>query len=177
MVELAALEKRYGATHRGFESLSLRHRYYENHHYNNRKKARSLGSARHFSFFRASTSTICCGNDYSTAFKLWRRQSAPGRVWAYFSRLTSDDFVILLDERGKNLSSPELSDLITEHTDKHIVFIIGGAYGVTSDLRQKSNIVWSLSNLVFPHQLVRLILAEQLYRAQEIHRGSHYHHS
>ncbi|TWP20568.1 50S rRNA methyltransferase, partial [TM7 phylum sp. oral taxon 352] len=56
-------------------------------------------------------------------------------------------------------------------------FIIGGAYGVTSDLRQKSNIVWSLSNLVFPHQLVRLILAEQLYRAQEIHRGSHYHHS
>ena len=83
----------------------------------------------------------------------------------------------MLDERGKNLSSPELSDLITEHTDKHIVFIIGGAYGVTSDLRQKSNIVWSLSNLVFPHQLVRLILAEQLYRAQEIHRGSHYHHS
>ena len=94
-----------------------------------------------------------------------------------FSRLNSDDFVILLDERGKNLSSPELSDLITEHIDKHIVFIIGGAYGVTSDLRQKSNIVWSLSNLVFPHQLVRLILAEQLYRAQEIHRGSHYHHS
>ena len=102
------------------------------------------------------------------------RQEESERI---FSRLNSDDFVILLDERGKNLSSPELSDLITEHIDKHIVFIIGGAYGVTSDLRQKSNVVWSLSNLVFPHQLVRLILAEQLYRAQEIHRGSHYHHS
>ena len=178
MVELAALEKRYGATHRGFESLSLRHRYYENHHYNNRKKARSLGSTRRFSFFRASTSTFCCGNDYilpHSSFEGDRaRQEESGRI---FSRLNSDDFVILLDERGKNLSSPELSDLITEHTDKHIVFIIGGAYGVTSDLRQKSNIVWSLSNLVFPHQLVRLILAEQLYRAQEIHRGSHYHHS
>lgn len=83
----------------------------------------------------------------------------------------------MLDERGKNLSSPELSNLITDNINKHIIFIIGGAYGVTSDLRQKSNVVWSLSNLVFPHQLVRLILAEQLYRAQEIHRGSHYHHS
>ena len=102
------------------------------------------------------------------------RQEESERI---FSRLNSDDFVILLDERGKNLSSPELSNLITEHINKYIVFIIGGAYGVTSDLRQKSNVVWSLSNLVFPHQLVRLILAEQLYRAQEIHRGSHYHHS
>ena len=92
------------------------------------------------------------------------------------SRLRSDDFVILLDERGKNLSSPELSDLIINHINKHIVFIIGGAYGVTDEMRQRSNVTWSLSNLVFPHQLVRLILAEQLYRAQEIHRGSHYHH-
>ena len=102
------------------------------------------------------------------------RQEESERI---FSRINSNDFVILLDERGKNLSSPELSNLITDNINKHIVFIIGGAYGVTSDLRQKSNIVWSLSNLVFPHQLVRLILAEQLYRAQEIHRGSHYHHS
>ena len=103
----------------------------------------------------------------------------PG-IFRFLERLRAPfaaGIVILLDERGKNLSSPELSDLITEHIDKHIVFIIGGAYGVTSDLRQKSNVVWSLSNLVFPHQLVRLILAEQLYRAQEIHRGSHYHHS
>ena len=101
------------------------------------------------------------------------RQEESERI---FSRLSSDDFIILLDERGKNLSSPELSDLIINHINKHIVFIIGGAYGVNETLRQKANIVWSLSNLVFPHQLVRLILAEQLYRAQEIHRGSRYHH-
>ena len=141
MVELAALEKRYGATHRGFESLSLRHRYYENHHYNNRKKARSLGSARHFSFFRASTSTFAAEMiilPHSSFEGDRARQEESERI---FSRLNSDDFVILLDERGKNLSSPELSDLITEHIDKHIVFIVGGAYGVTSDLRQKSNIV------------------------------------
>ena len=101
------------------------------------------------------------------------RQEESERI---FSRLSSDDFVMLLDERGKNLSSPELSDLIINHANKRIVFIIGGAYGVNETLRQKANIVWSLSNLVFPHQLVRLILAEQLYRAQEIHRGSQYHH-
>lgn len=102
------------------------------------------------------------------------RQEESERI---LTRLSSDDFIILLDERGKNLSSPELSNLITSHTNSHIVFIIGGAYGVNDDLRQKSNVVWSLSNLVFPHQLVRLILAEQLYRAQEIYRGSQYHHS
>ena len=63
-----------------------------------------------------------------------------------------------------------------EHTSQSIVFIIGGAYGVTDDVRRRANLVWSLSKLVFPHQLVRLILAEQLYRAQEIVRGGKYHH-
>lgn len=91
-------------------------------------------------------------------------------------RLSPDDFVILLDERGRNLSSPELSTVIMEHTSQSIVFIIGGAYGVTDDVRRRANLVWSLSKLVFPHQLVRLILTEQLYRAQEIARGGKYHH-
>ena len=63
-----------------------------------------------------------------------------------------------------------------EHTSQNIVFIIGGAYGVTDNVRRRANLVWSLSKLVFPHQLVRLILAEQLYRAQEIVRGGKYHH-
>ena len=93
-----------------------------------------------------------------------------------FGRLRQDDFVILLDERGKNLSSPELSQIITDHTHQHIVIIIGGAYGVDNTLRSRADLTWSLSNLVFPHQLVRLILAEQLYRAQEIAKGSNYHH-
>ena len=92
-------------------------------------------------------------------------------------RLKQGDFVILLDERGKNLSSPEVLQIITERAHQHIVIIIGGAYGVNDALRSQADLVWSLSNLVFPHQLVRLILAEQLYRAQEIAKGSSYHHS
>ena len=95
---------------------------------------------------------------------------------AILRRLKPDDVVILLDERGKNMSSPELSELILAHTDRHIVLIIGWAYGVNEEVRRRADVLWSLSRLVFPHQLVRLIVSEQLYRAQEIARGGKYHH-
>lgn len=92
-----------------------------------------------------------------------------------FSR---QQYVILLDERGKNLSSPELSGILSQQfvNSKEVVIIIGGAFGVSEEIRQKSNLVWSLSRLVFPHQLVRAILTEQIYRAQEIWDGGKYHH-
>lgn len=95
------------------------------------------------------------------------------------SRLGSDDFVVLLDERGKLLDSPALSRTIQDQLERSlpVVCIIGGAYGVNDALTARANLVWSLSPLVFPHQLVRLILAEQLYRAQEISMGHPYHHS
>lgn len=91
------------------------------------------------------------------------------------SRLKPSDFVILLDETGKNLSSPELAELLDKHTEQ-IVLIIGGAYGVNEALKQRANLIWSLSRLVFPHQIVRLILTEQLYRAQSILSSHPYHH-
>ncbi len=94
------------------------------------------------------------------------------------SRLTAHDYVVLLDERGKTLDSPALALLLGDqlHASQNVVLIIGGAYGVDSTVHARANYVWSLSPLVFPHQLVRLILAEQLYRAQEISRGGAYHH-
>ena len=97
---------------------------------------------------------------------------------AILQRLKPDDFVILLDEIGKNYSSPELSQLIdkTQARARRIVFVIGGAYGVSKDLQLRANVVWSLSRLVFPHMLVRAILIEQLYRAQEICHSRPYHH-
>ena len=93
-------------------------------------------------------------------------------------RLKSDDFVILLDERGKNIDSPALSSLLEVELShsRQVVVIIGGAYGVDDRIRERANFIWSLSKLVFPHQLVRLVLTEQLYRAQEIARGGAYHH-
>lgn len=94
------------------------------------------------------------------------------------AKLTGDNFVVLLDERGSNLSSPELAQTLQRgfEAGKQVTFIIGGAYGVDDRVRQRAELVWSLSRLVFPHQLVRLLLAEQLYRAQEIVGGRPYHH-
>ena len=92
--------------------------------------------------------------------------------------VASDDFIILLDERGRNLSSPELAELLEAKINysKNIKIIIGGAYGVNDELTERADLVWSLSRLVFPHQLVRLILVEQLYRVQEISHNRPYHH-
>lgn len=95
------------------------------------------------------------------------------------SRLSDDDFIVLLDERGKLFDSPGLSRMLLEPLERSrsVVILIGGAYGVDASVHQRANVIWSLSPLVFPHQLVRLILAEQLYRAQEIAAGHPYHHS
>ncbi len=103
------------------------------------------------------------------------RQEESERI---LSRLKPDDFVVLLDETGKTLASPELSEFITSQLayGKQFVFIIGGAYGVDARIHQRAQLIWSLSPLVFPHQLVRLILIEQLYRSQQIAAGSAYHH-
>jgi 23S rRNA (pseudouridine1915-N3)-methyltransferase len=94
------------------------------------------------------------------------------------TRLGDVDYVLLLDETGKNISTPELTSLLDTSftTARHVVIIIGGAYGVTEELRARSQFVWSLSRLVFPHQLVRLMLTEQLYRAEQISRNTGYHH-
>lgn len=95
------------------------------------------------------------------------------------SKLATQDYVILLDEIGTNLDSPTFAQLIDNqlNSSKQIVIIIGGAYGVDQTLHQRADFIWSLSRLVFPHQLVRLILTEQLYRAQEIAHGNPYHHA
>lgn len=94
------------------------------------------------------------------------------------ARLDRDDTVILLDERGKMFDSVELAAQLQRRFDvgSKVTVVVGGAYGVTEEFRQRADVVWSLSKLVFPHQLVRLILTEQLYRAQEISAGRPYHH-
>jgi 23S rRNA (pseudouridine1915-N3)-methyltransferase len=94
--------------------------------------------------------------------------------------LHKDDFLVLLDERGKNMSSEQLAALIQQQANnsiKKMIFLIGGAYGVSNAVMQRANFKWSLSQLVFPHQLVRLILAEQVYRACTIIKNEKYHHS
>ena len=93
--------------------------------------------------------------------------------------LDKDDYLVLLDEKGKSLSSEGLATFLqtrANESTKKIVFLIGGAFGVDEKVKKRAQFVWSLSSLVFPHQLVRLILAEQLYRAATIIRNEKYHH-
>lgn len=103
------------------------------------------------------------------------RQEESGRI---LSRLDTRDFVVLLDETGELLDSPALARLCEQQfvAARPVVFVIGGAYGVDERLHARADRVLSLSHLVFPHQLVRLILIEQLYRAQSIASGGKYHH-
>lgn len=93
--------------------------------------------------------------------------------------LTKEDHLIALDERGKMLDSLQLAQMIQQCANdsvKNLVFLVGGAFGIHQDLLQRAQFKWSLSALTFPHQLVRLILAEQLYRACTINRNEKYHH-
>ncbi|MFZ9386706.1 MAG: 23S rRNA (pseudouridine(1915)-N(3))-methyltransferase RlmH [Chitinophagaceae bacterium] len=93
--------------------------------------------------------------------------------------LGKDDYLVALDERGKQMSSEELAGFIGQRSNesvRNLVFLIGGAYGLDAEVLKKANYTWSLSKLVFPHQLVRLILAEQVYRACSILKNEKYHH-
>ncbi len=93
--------------------------------------------------------------------------------------LKPGDYLVSLDENGKTLSSRKLSAFISDRGNesvKRLVFLIGSAYGLDTTLLLKSKFIWSLSALTFPHQLVRLILAEQIYRACSIGRNEKYHH-
>ena len=97
-----------------------------------------------------------------------------------FNQIQKEDFLILLDERGKQISSPELAQWIQQRANsstKRIIFLIGGAYGVDQTVMKRADLTWSISQLVFPHMLVRLILAEQVYRACTILRNEKYHHN
>ena len=94
-------------------------------------------------------------------------------------KLQPTHYLILLDERGKMLNSPQWAQHFQHCMNqgvKTMVILIGGAFGVTEAIRKRANQCWSLSALVFPHQLVRLLVAEQVYRAFSILHNSPYHH-
>lgn len=89
------------------------------------------------------------------------------------------DYVILLDERGKEYTSREFSGLIerlSQTVGKTLYFVVGGPYGFSEDVYKRANAMLSLSAMTFPHEMVRLFFVEQLYRAFAISRNLPYHH-
>lgn len=93
-------------------------------------------------------------------------------------KIKDREYVILLDVEGKLISSEELAGKLGELSlsgDSNLVFVIGGSNGVSEEVRQKANFKLSFSKMTFPHQLMRVILLEQIYRGFKINRGEAYH--
>jgi 23S rRNA (pseudouridine1915-N3)-methyltransferase len=93
--------------------------------------------------------------------------------------LRSDDMVVLLDDKGKEYTTLQFSSFLSEkmmYSKKRVVFVIGGAWGFDDKVYARADHKMSLSKLTFSHQLVRLLFAEQLYRALTIIAGDPYHH-
>ena len=94
-------------------------------------------------------------------------------------RLQASDYVVLLDDKGRQYSSVEFARWIEvkgRHVSKRLVFVIGGPYGFSEEVYARANERLSLSKMTFTHQMVRLIFVEQLYRALTILKGEPYHH-
>jgi 23S rRNA (pseudouridine1915-N3)-methyltransferase len=99
---------------------------------------------------------------------------------AILDQVSTGDELVLLDVDGTELSSPGLAGWIQKRMlagTKQVVFVVGGPYGFSEDVYKRADSKISLSRLTFPHQLVRLIFIEQLYRAMTIIKGEPYHHA
>jgi 23S rRNA (pseudouridine1915-N3)-methyltransferase len=104
-----------------------------------------------------------------------RRRDEAGRLGA---RIADGAALVLLDERGRNLTSPDLAGRIAAFRDggrRNLAFVTGGPDGLDSSLLDRADFVLSFGQLTWPHQLVRVMLAEQLYRAVTILSGHPYH--
>lgn len=93
-------------------------------------------------------------------------------------KINKDDYVITLEIEGKSIDSVELSkqlETLRTYGNSNIVFVIGGSNGLSDDVKKRSNYKLSFSKFTFPHQLMRLILVEQIYRSLTIENNKEYH--
>lgn len=89
------------------------------------------------------------------------------------------DVVVLLDERGKEMTSRDFATYIDKKmvsVSKNLIFVIGGPYGFSAEMYERANEKLSLSKMTFSHEMIRLFFIEQVYRAMTILRGEPYHH-
>lgn len=110
--------------------------------------------------------------------KLTQEQQKHAEGEQILKLLQPSDTVVLLDEHGKENTSMEMAKWLAnkQHTSKNLVFVIGGPYGFSQEVYNRANEKIALSKMTFSHQMVRLIFAEQLYRACTIIKGESYHH-
>ncbi|HEX3046943.1 MAG TPA: 23S rRNA (pseudouridine(1915)-N(3))-methyltransferase RlmH [Bacillota bacterium] len=92
-------------------------------------------------------------------------------------RLNPKDYLVVLDRQGQEMTSIEFADFLNQRISfgETVTFVIGGSLGLTKNIIQRAQLKLSFSRLTFPHQLFRVILLEQIYRAVKINRGEKYH--
>ncbi len=118
-------------------------------------------------------------SDLKSTKSLTRDQQKQAEGKAILENIKPSDYVVLLDERGSQFGSREFSDLITQKANTlagRLMFVVGGPYGFSGDVYGRSNFMISLSKMTFPHEVARMLVAEQIYRAMTIQRGEPYHH-
>lgn len=118
-------------------------------------------------------------SDIKNTKKLTESQQKQAEGTCILQRLESSDFVVLLDEHGREYTSMEFSTYLQKRMSsgaRRVVFVVGGPYGFSSDVYNRANDKLSLSKMTFSHEMIRLIFAEQLYRACTILNHEPYHH-
>jgi 23S rRNA (pseudouridine1915-N3)-methyltransferase len=112
-----------------------------------------------------------------TIREIKNKRSSEAEEADVLKNIERDDYVFVLDERGKSMTSPSFSSLLhtVNSTHKRVIFVIGGADGLTDRIRQRANQLISFGSFTWPHMLVRGLLMEQIYRAQQIDTGHPYH--
>lgn len=98
---------------------------------------------------------------------------------AILAKVSPGDFVVLMDERGKEMTSREFAAFIDKKSatlSRNLVFVIGGPYGFSKAVYDRADTLMGLSRMTFTHEMARVLTAEQIYRAQTILRGEPYHH-
>jgi len=119
-------------------------------------------------------------SDIKNSSSLSQEQLKEKEGQVFLSKINSDEFLILLDEKGSSYSSEQFAKMIGDlgiGRNKCLTFCVGGAFGFSTALYARANAKISLSSMTFSHQMVRTIFLEQLYRAYTILKGEKYHHS
>ena len=123
--------------------------------------------------------SIRCISDAKNTNNLSQQQQKNAEGQNILVAIENSDYVVLLDEHGKEYKSIEFASLIDKKMQtvaKRLVFVVGGPYGFSEDVYKRANEKISLSKMTFPHDLIRLIFVEQLYRAFSILNHEPYHH-
>ena len=117
--------------------------------------------------------------DVKTSRKLTEELQKVAEGKKIIESLSPSDFVVLLDERGREYKSVEFAGMLQKKMAsglKRLVFVIGGPYGFSEEVYGRADAMLSLSRMTFNHEMVRLFFTEQIYRAMTILRGEPYHH-